>query len=127
MKTSNDSIDSWNLYVQQAYDAQDEYRKPNGEKVILENIIPLTYNENKEVPDNYECPFLNKELWISATGKISPCCAPDNLRNSLGDFGNINETTIEDALQSTTYRELAKNYKSKPLCMTCNMRKPHSK
>ena len=124
MKTSNDSIDSWNLYVQQAYDAQEEYRKPNGEKVILENIIPLTCNENKEVPDNYECPFLNNELWISATGKISPCCAPDNLRKSLGDFGNINEITIEEVLLSPPYRELVENYKSKPLCMTCNMRKP---
>ena len=126
MKTSTESINSWNLFVQQAYDAQEKYRKPNGEKVILENVTPLTCNENKAVPDEYECPFLNKELWISATGKISPCCAPDNLRKSLGDFGNINETTIEDVLRSTTYKELAKKYKSKPLCMTCNMRKPHS-
>jgi hypothetical protein len=47
--------------------------------VLLENIIPLTENENTEVPEHYECPFLTKELWISATGKVSPCCAPDNL------------------------------------------------
>lgn len=127
MNRSTESINSWNLFVQQAYDAQEKYRKPNGEKVILENVTPLTCNENKAVPDEYECPFLNKELWISATGKISPCCAPDNLRKSLGDFGNITETTIEDVLRSTTYKELAKNYKSKPLCMTCNMRKPRSK
>jgi hypothetical protein len=37
--------------------------------VLLENIIPLTENENTEVP-HYECPFLTKELWISATGKF---------------------------------------------------------
>lgn len=124
MKTSKASMDNWNLFVQQAYKAQDEFRKPNGEKVVLENIIPFTDYQNYEIPEDYECPFLDKELWISATGKISPCCAPDNLRKSLGDFGNINETTIEEVLLSPAYRELVKSYKSEPLCMTCNMRKP---
>lgn len=124
MKTSKESIVQWNKYVKQALKAQEKYRKPNNEKVLLENIIPLTEYENKEVPENYECPFLTKELWISATGNISPCCAPDNLRKSLGDFGNISSTTIEKVLQSELYTELVNNYKTKPLCKTCNMRKP---
>jgi radical SAM protein with 4Fe4S-binding SPASM domain len=76
------------------------------------------------VPEDYECPFLTKELWISATGKISPCCAPDNLRKSLGDFGNISKVSIEEVLISQQYIDLVKDYKSKPLCKTCNMRKP---
>ena len=71
--------------VKQAYEVQEKYRKPNEEKVISENII-LFAHEDKEVPKGYECPFLTKELWISATCKISPCCIPDNLRKSLGDF-----------------------------------------
>jgi glycosyltransferase involved in cell wall biosynthesis/MoaA/NifB/PqqE/SkfB family radical SAM enzyme len=124
MKATNESIAQWNEYVKQAYEAQEVFRKPNGEKVILENIIPLSINENIEVPEEYECPFLTKELWISATGKISPCCAPDNLRKSLGDFGNIDSTTIQDVLNSPNYLDLVYNYKSKPLCKTCNMRKP---
>jgi MoaA/NifB/PqqE/SkfB family radical SAM enzyme len=124
MKASKESIKQWNNYVEQALQAQEQYRKPNGEKVLLENIIPLSQNENTAVPEHYECPFLNKELWISATGNISPCCAPDNLRKSLGEFGNISTTTIENVLQSDLYKELASNYKSKPLCKTCNMRKP---
>jgi radical SAM protein with 4Fe4S-binding SPASM domain len=76
------------------------------------------------VPEEYECPFLGKELWISATGKISPCCAPDKLRDSLGDFGNIQNTTIEEAINSKPYKELVKDYKLRELCKTCNMRKP---
>jgi glycosyltransferase involved in cell wall biosynthesis/MoaA/NifB/PqqE/SkfB family radical SAM enzyme len=124
MKATKESVANWNEYVKQAYEAQESFRKPNGEKVILENIIPLHDNETKELPEEYECPFLNKELWISATGNISPCCAPDNLRKSLGDFGNISTTTIEDILQSSVYTELVSNYKTKPLCKTCNMRKP---
>ncbi len=126
MKATKESVANWNEYVKQAYEAQENFRKPNGEKVILENIIPLHDNEAKEVPEEYECPFLSKELWISATGNISPCCAPDNLRKSLGDFGNISTTTIKDVLQSPLYTELVSNYKTNPLCKTCNMRKPVS-
>jgi len=124
MKDSNESTKRWNTYVKQAHETKENYRKPNGEKVILENIIPLKDNENVEVPLDYECPFLTKELWISPTGKISPCCAPDNLRQSLGDFGNIENSSIHEVLQSLDYKELVNNYKSKPLCKTCNMRKP---
>ncbi|MCK6648025.1 MAG: glycosyltransferase [Bacteroidia bacterium] len=124
MKVSQQSISLWNKYVKDAFDAQENFRKPNGDKVILENIIPLNESETNEVPEEYICPFLNKELWISATGKISPCCAPDNLRKSLGDFGNIETNSIEEVLKSKQYNDLVNNYKTKPLCKTCNMRKP---
>jgi glycosyltransferase involved in cell wall biosynthesis/MoaA/NifB/PqqE/SkfB family radical SAM enzyme len=124
MKATKKSVAQWNEYVRQAYEAQEKYRKPNGDKVLLENIVPLTDSEQTEVPENYECPFWERELWISATGKISPCCAPDNLRQSLGDFGNIETTTIQEVLASPIYRGLVANYKSVELCKTCNMRKP---
>jgi len=123
-RRSPDSIDRWNHYVKLANEAGEIYLKPNGEKVILENIIPLKPEETHEVPEHYNCPFLNKEIWISATGKISPCCAPDKMRQSLGDFGNISDHTIEEVLAGNTYQDLVQNYKSKQLCKKCNMRKP---
>lgn len=124
MKATSESVAKWNEYVKEAYEASERFRKPDGSKVMLENIIPLQENEKTEVPDDYECPFLEKELWISATGKISPCCAPDELRKSLGDFGNFETSTIVEAMNSPQYLELVKNYRSKPLCKKCNMRKP---
>lgn len=128
MKATIESIAQWNEYVKQAYEAQEKFHKPNGEMVLLENIIPLhtkqAGSELSEVPENYECPFLEKELWISATGNISPCCAPDEMRKTLGDFGNIENTSIEEVLQSENYQNLVKNYKKIELCKTCNMRKP---
>jgi glycosyltransferase involved in cell wall biosynthesis/MoaA/NifB/PqqE/SkfB family radical SAM enzyme len=124
MKATPESIFQWNEYVKQAVEAQEKFLKHNGEKVILENIFPLQKNENNEIPESYECPFLEKELWISATGKISPCCAPDEQRNTLGDFWNIENTSIEEVLQSDNYQNLLKNYKKIDLCKTCNMRKP---
>lgn len=124
MKDSLESINLWNKHVEEAYESRSKYRLKNGKEVILENIIPLSLGNKKEVPDNYDCPFLNKELWISANGTISPCCAPDNLRKSLGDFGNIHQTTIAKVMKSDSYQSLVKNYKKLPLCKTCNMRKP---
>jgi radical SAM protein with 4Fe4S-binding SPASM domain len=127
MKATPESIAQWNQYVKEAHEAQAKYPKSNGELVILENIIPIEVKEVEltEVPDGYECPFLEKELWVSATGKISPCCAPDEQRNTLGDFGNIQTTSIEEVLKSDVYQNLVKNYKQIELCKTCNMRKPN--
>ena len=124
MKATPESILQWNEYVKQANEAQEKFRKPNGGKVILENIIPLRKKEDKEIPESYECPFLEKELWVSAIGNISPCCAPDEMRKTLGNFGNIENTNIEEVLQSDNYQNLVKNYKQIELCKTCNMRKP---
>jgi MoaA/NifB/PqqE/SkfB family radical SAM enzyme len=124
MRYSEENRKKWNQYVEDAILTSNQYLKKDGKKVILENIIPLSEENREIVPDNYNCPFLGKEIWISATGKISPCCAPDKERDSLGDFGNIQTKNIEETLKSQLYENLVKNYKSLPLCKTCNMRKP---
>ncbi len=123
-KNSKNSIIKWNTIVEKALEAQEKYRKPNGDKITFENIFTLQFQEKKEIPESYECPFLEKELWISATGKISPCCAPDELRNSLGDFGTYPNISIKEVTESKIYSNLCKNYKQFPLCKTCNMRQP---
>ncbi|HHG83925.1 MAG TPA: radical SAM protein, partial [Bacteroidetes bacterium] len=56
------TIAEWNGYVSQAVAAAEKYRKPNDEKVILEQIIPLKEMETQAVPEAYSCPFLGKEL-----------------------------------------------------------------
>ena len=121
---SKNSIEKWNKIVAKALEAQEKYRKPNSGKIIFENIYPLQLQEKTEIPESYECPFLKKELWISATGKISPCCAPDELRNALGDFGVYPQTSIKEVIESEMYTDLCNNYKKIPLCRTCNMRQP---
>lgn len=123
MKVSAESINLWNNYVAEAQEAQEKYRKPNGEKVLLENIVPLEEEKGSVIPQELECPFLNRELWISATGNISPCCAPDNLRQTLGNFGNIQKQTLKEVLENEKYQDLLENYKCKNVCRTCNMRR----
>jgi radical SAM protein with 4Fe4S-binding SPASM domain len=90
----------------------------------LENFIPFDEKQQLEIPGTYECPFLGRELWVSATGNISPCCAPDNLRQSLGEFGNINLNSLAEIVNANNYQNLLTTYKSKELCKTCTMRKP---
>jgi len=124
MKATPESVKQWNIYVKEAHEAAEVFRKPNGEKLLLENIIPIEDHAIKEVREDYECPFLEQELWISATGNISPCCAPDNLRQSLGHFGNIKTDSILEVLNSAHYKDLVDNYKTKAVCKTCVMRKP---
>lgn len=123
-RQDSQTIGEWNRYVEAAHQAAANHRKPNGEKVLLEQIIPLAPSEEKSIPDHYECPFLGKELWISATGKISPCCAPDEQRQSLGDFGQYPQQALGELIHSETYRTLQSSYRHFDLCRTCNMRKP---
>jgi MoaA/NifB/PqqE/SkfB family radical SAM enzyme len=123
-KESASSIVRWNEIVDQARTVAKNVLLQNGKEVLLENIEPLSENLLEAVPEHFVCPFLGKELWVSATGKISPCCAPDNLRQSLGDFGNIKEISLEEAVSSNEYLQLVADYKTRPLCKSCNMRKP---
>jgi len=124
LKTDDVSMAKWNRIVDLTFNAAEKYRKPNGKKILLEQISYLKPQETSFVPYDYECPFLEKELWISATGKISPCCAPDEQRNSLGSFGQYPGISIKEVFESKLYKNLVKNYKKHPLCKVCVMRKP---
>ncbi|MCB1144463.1 MAG: radical SAM protein [Leptospiraceae bacterium] len=115
----------WNQLLQSVFQESKVFKNRKGNPIRFENFYPLPVeeDESKSIPDSWECPFLAKELWISAEGKISPCCAPDDLRKSLGDFGNIREQTLSEVLHSKEYTDLTHNYKNYPLCKTCVMRK----
>lgn len=124
IKNSPEAIDCWNHIVDLAIAAAAAYPRPDGTPVQLENITALAPQNGHEVPHDHMCPFLGKELWVSATGDISPCCAPDDLRRSLGDFGNVNERSLFEVVADEAYQGLMRDYRDRPLCRTCNMRKP---
>lgn len=126
MKRSEGSRKRWNTAVFEAKKVAREHKRPNGQYVRLENIELLTPFEDGKVPEEYDCPFLGKELWVSATGKISPCCAPDELRRQLGDFGNVRDVELESVLETPQYKKLLSDYKTRELCASCNMRRPRT-
>jgi glycosyltransferase involved in cell wall biosynthesis/MoaA/NifB/PqqE/SkfB family radical SAM enzyme len=122
-KRNKPSIERWNKYAKSAVKTANEHFRPNGKKVLLENVHPLEYDESISVSTDRECPFLGQELWVSATGKFSPCCAPDEERQALGDFGSFPDKSIRDILTGNQYLDLVNNYKKRELCKTCLMRK----
>jgi MoaA/NifB/PqqE/SkfB family radical SAM enzyme len=124
MRRSSQSIERWNTAVSMAYEAGDRYRLPSGEKVLLENIFPLTEGAQASIVPGAVCPFLGQEVWISAVGRFDPCCAPDALRRTLGAFGNLREQSLYEIWQSSAYKQLQTTYHHHLLCKGCNMRRP---
>jgi radical SAM protein with 4Fe4S-binding SPASM domain len=124
MRRSPEAIKRWNSEVEKIYELKDKMLLPNGKKIKLENFTILNVDATEDLAPGGACPFLGKEAWINPEGKFSPCCAPDELRKQLGNFGNVNETKLEKIWQGTMYKNLQKNYLNYNLCKTCNMRKP---
>ena len=124
MRRGAEAIERWNATVDAAYEAADRHRLPDGSRVLLENIFRLDAADEGEIAAGAECPFLGQEAWVASDGRFNPCCAPDALRRTLGDFGNVNKTSLYEIWQGDAYRDLRSNYMEKPLCQVCNMRRP---
>lgn len=123
MRRSPEAIARWNRMVERAFEAAERYRLPSGAKVVLENIFPLVQGSD-EISPNAVCPFLGNEAWVAADGRFNPCCAPDTLRRSLGNFGYLTERGLMDIWTSPEYGKLRETYLERFLCRGCNMRRP---
>ena len=124
MRRSAEAIERWNATVDEAFEAAEKHRLPDGSKVLLENIFRLDAGDAGEISAGAECPFLGREAWVASDGRFNPCCAPDALRRTLGDFGNVDHTSLYDIWESAAYRELRSSYMQRSLCQGCNMRRP---
>jgi len=124
MRRSPASIERWNSAVIKAQKVAASQKLPNGKYVRLENISILNETAQHDIDPNAVCPFLNKEAWVNTEGRFSPCCAPDEQRKQLGEFGNLYEMSLAEIWESKAYKNLQKTYMSHPLCVGCNMRKP---
>ena len=121
MRRDEGSIHRWNNIVAKSRDAADECRLPCGGRVLLDNIDFI--NDDVEFKETERCPFLGREAWISAEGRFNPCCAPDSERQTLGEFGNLNDKNLSEIWNGESYRHLIKTYRSRAVCQKCNMRK----
>jgi len=123
LRRSPDSIKRWNDIVKKAVEMAETHRLPDGSKVLLENIYQLEESATQELVDKGVCPFLGQEAWVSSEGRFNPCCAPNEERLKLGDFGNLNDTSLEEIWKSDAYKNLQENYLQNDVCKRCNMRK----
>ena len=123
LRRDPEAISRWNRVAEAAHDAAEHNRLPNGGRVLLENIFPLDGRDGDIAPGG-ECPFLGQEAWVAADGRFNPCCAPDALRRTLGDFGDLNDRGLREIWESDEYQRLRGSYMNRRLCQGCNMRRP---
>ncbi|XXX81386.1 glycosyltransferase [Sorangium sp. So ce134] len=124
MRRDAGAIRRWNDAVLAAREAVSERTLPNGKHVLLENIFLLDESAPEDLAPGGRCPFLGQEVWISAEGRFDPCCAPDAQRRTLGDFGNLHEAGLMEIWNGESYQRMLKTYRSRTLCLGCNMRRP---
>ena len=124
MRRSPESIARWNETVAEAHRIADRHRLPGGAKVALENIFELDPDGGDDIAPNGECPFLGREAWVASDGRFNPCCAPDALRRTLGEFGNVQDESLYAIWRGAEYERLQAEYTGIPLCKGCNMRRP---
>jgi radical SAM protein with 4Fe4S-binding SPASM domain len=123
LRLNADTVAKWNETVKLAIEMAEKVRLPNGKTVLLENIVPLDIEPVDASLSKGQCPFLGKEAWVATDGRFNPCCAPEQERRTLGDFGNLNQVPLEEIWQSAAYQTLKESYDQQPVCQKCNMRK----
>lgn len=122
----NDLIyaDRWNQIVRHCHERVAVHNQIAERPFRLDNFFELDLTQLENIAPGGECPFLGKELWVDPTGRLNVCCAPDQQRKSLGDFGNLNTAKLSDLIASSAYQNLMATYQDHPLCQSCNMRRP---
>ncbi|MDO6677650.1 radical SAM protein [Shewanella sp. 4_MG-2023] len=124
LRKNHDSIKRWNEVVRHCHQIANDHNKISLHKLCLENFFELNPDNVDDIADEGECPFLGHEMWVDPSGRFNVCCAPDQQRKSLGDFGNLEERSVKEIWQSDEYQALCENYMDHTLCQGCNMRKP---
>eukprot|EP00741_Cyanophora_paradoxa_P003860 tig00000718_g3754.t1 len=100
--------------------------RATGLPLRLDNFDDLDPARPRERGEEDVCPFLGREAWVSAEGRFDPCCAPDAERAGLGYFGNVADGGLLRLWGAPVYRRLVADYRSRPLCRTCTLRRPRA-
>jgi len=124
LRNDIDFAKRWNEVVQHCIDRVNRYNQSSNRPFKLDNFFELSIDNLKDIAINGECPFLEREIWIDPTGRFNVCCAPDQQRKALGNFGNISSSNLQQIATSSEYKNLVATYRKHPLCQSCNMRRP---
>ena len=114
----------WNQTVSECKQIVAEQHARSGETLRLDNFFELDLGNLEDIAPGGECPFLNREIWVDPSGRFNVCCAPDQQRKSLGEFGNLRQQSLAEIIETDEYASLVQDYQQKDLCKTCNMRRP---
>lgn len=115
--------DRWNQVVKYCKERVARHNETALRPFILDNFTELYLDNLDDIAPNGSCPFLGKEIWIDPTGRFNVCCAPDQERKTLGDFGSVSNNSLSELAESKTYSQLMSSYKENSLCKQCTMRR----
>lgn len=119
---NQDSRDRWNQVIHQIIAVRENLLLPNGKKVVLDGFESVSSKpEQKNIWGS--CRFLGREAWINTEGRFDVCCAPDELRQSLGHLGSVKDKSFMEIWKSEKYNHLLSTYSLQSLCVDCTMRK----
>lgn len=124
MRRTPDAVRRWNAAVLDARAAAEAAHLIDGRRVLLEGMFLLEENAPVDIAPGGACPFLGQEAWVSAEGRFDPCCAPDAQRRTLGELGNLDDRSLMAIWRSPEYEALRRTYRTRSLCVGCNMRRP---
>ena len=124
LKRSQSSINRWNETSRRSREIAKTAESRRGFPLTLENFEHLdsSTSADREQERAGPCPFLGREAWVNAQGRFDPCCCPDVLRRSLGDFGNVADS-LQAIWNGAPYSKLLTGYLNRQVCRTCNMRR----
>jgi len=124
LRRSPESMAKWNAIVDEARATAVETRLPAGREVRLDGIFELDAGGSETITSDGVCPFLGREAWVNTEGRFAPCCAPDDLRKTLGAFGNGVDAGLTAIWRGSRYQSLCRTYMNRALCIRCGMRRP---
>ncbi len=124
LKRSADSITRWNSVARRCRATAEAATRTRSNPLVLENFEDLEGRaaSSEEQRGAGPCPFLGREAWVNAQGRFDPCCCPDVLRRTLGDFGNVSQG-FQSIWKGAPYSQLLTGYLNREVCRTCNMRR----
>ncbi|NOQ17209.1 MAG: radical SAM protein [Methyloprofundus sp.] len=126
LRNDSELSERWNLVVKHCRERVEKHNKTANRPFKLDNFFTLQLDPSNNTAANGDCPFLGQEIWVDPSGRFNVCCAPDQQRKSLGDFGNLAEESLQSLASSLQYQKLMSSYHAHSLCQQCTMRKPLS-
>jgi MoaA/NifB/PqqE/SkfB family radical SAM enzyme len=116
------AIRRWNDAVRAAHAAAELHRLASGERVLLENVVPLAEDPAAPAPLG-PCRFVGREAWLGPDGRFAPCPHPAAARGELGEFGSLRERALGEIWDGDALRGFAETWEGHPVCRTCPFRR----
>jgi MoaA/NifB/PqqE/SkfB family radical SAM enzyme len=122
LRRSAEAIRRWNEAVREAHAAAEAHRLPSGERVLLENVVPLAEDPAAPAPAG-PCRFVGREAWLHPDGRLAPCPHPAAERGELGAFGSAAQRGLAELWAGETFRAFVARWEEHPVCRACPFRR----